>query len=525
MSPPNAGAAQVRASIEAAPEMTVRDTWPKPDMRLIHDDRLPAPKLDDDVLPAGWANWITGEAAARACPRDYVAAGLIGAASGWIGNARRVAATSDWNEPANLWLALIGAPSTNKTPALRPIIDASRKVERDDECVWREKFTKYKCDAETADAVDKTWREAVRAAVKDAKAPPDRPPNAEAPNEPRMPRVMAMNITTESLQLVLAENPRGLLYVRDELAGWFGGFDKYGGKGDDRSFYLQCWNGDTYVSDRVKFNGVPLRIEHASLSIVGGMVPDRLREVLADTDDGLVERKLFIWPEPAPITPLCDRGTTDAAERRVKLQNAAKRLHTLEMGADDHGTPAPHAQSLDTQARKLFDEQRQEQMQLARAASGLAAGWYGKNPGRLLRLALVFDLLAWAARDDGAADSVSVSADAIVRAGGYMDYASAMFERVIAGLAISHAQADAAQIARHVLAIIRAAPLRARLKPLNERSLYQRRGFAWARDAKRRADAFRVLQDDGWLRAAQTDNQGSPRGDWQINPLLIEAKS
>ena len=39
-----------------------------------------------------------------------------------------------------------------------------------------------------------------------------------------------------------------------------------------------------------------------------------------------------------------------------------KRLHTLEMGADDHGTPAPHAQSLDTQARKLFDEQRQEQM-------------------------------------------------------------------------------------------------------------------------------------------------------------------
>ena len=45
------GAAQVRASIEAAPEMTVRDTWPKPDMRLIHDDRLPAPKLDDDVLP------------------------------------------------------------------------------------------------------------------------------------------------------------------------------------------------------------------------------------------------------------------------------------------------------------------------------------------------------------------------------------------------------------------------------------------------------------------------------------------
>ena len=37
-----------------------------------------------------------GEAKARACPRDYVAAGLIAAASGWIGNARRIAATADW---------------------------------------------------------------------------------------------------------------------------------------------------------------------------------------------------------------------------------------------------------------------------------------------------------------------------------------------------------------------------------------------------------------------------------------------
>jgi hypothetical protein len=156
-----------------------------------------------------------------------------------------------------------------------------------------------------------------------------------------------------------------------------------------------CWNGDTYVLDRVKFNGEPLRIEHASLSIIGGMVPDRLRGVLADSDDGLVERMLFVWPEPAPIAPLCDRGSTDAAERRAKLQQAAERLHTLKMGVDNNGTAAPCALSLDTEARKLFDEQRQEQMQLARAASGLAAGWHGKNLGRLLRLALAFELLAW----------------------------------------------------------------------------------------------------------------------------------
>ena len=118
--------------------MTTRDTWPAPDMRLINDDRPPAPALDDDALPAGWEAWITAEAEARACPRDYVAAGLIGGASGWIGNARRIAPTADWIEPAHLWFALIGAPSTGKTPAIEPMTEASGKLERDDEPAWRD---------------------------------------------------------------------------------------------------------------------------------------------------------------------------------------------------------------------------------------------------------------------------------------------------------------------------------------------------------------------------------------------------
>jgi hypothetical protein len=111
----------------------------------------------------------------------------------------------------------------------------------------------------------------------------------------------------------------------------------------------------------------------------------------------------------------------------------------------------------------------------------------------------------------------------VARAGDFIDYAGAMFERVIAGLAVPRAQADAGQIARHVLAIAQAAPPHARLKPLNKRSLYQQRGFAWARDAKRRADAFAVLHNDGWLRPVQADGHGRPRGDWQVNPRIVEA--
>jgi hypothetical protein len=161
MSPEPAGAEDVRRIIGEAPEMSERDTWPEPDMRLINDDRPPAPTLDDDVLPAGWAEWITAEAAARACPLDYVAVGLIGAASAWIGNARRIAATADWNEPPNLWFASIGVPSTGKTPAIEQVRRASAKLE---------------CD------------------------PPDAPATAEIPSKSPRPRVLVMDTSTEELE-------------------------------------------------------------------------------------------------------------------------------------------------------------------------------------------------------------------------------------------------------------------------------------------------------------------------------------
>jgi hypothetical protein len=114
----------------------------------------------------GWESWIAAEAEAHACPRDYVAAGLIGAASAWIGNARRIAATADWTEPPHLWFVLVGAPSTGKTPAARPMIEASSMLERDAEPAWHEALARHERDAEAALAADKTWREAVHDATK-----------------------------------------------------------------------------------------------------------------------------------------------------------------------------------------------------------------------------------------------------------------------------------------------------------------------------------------------------------------------
>jgi uncharacterized protein DUF3987 len=183
------------------------------------------------------------------------------------------------------------------------------------------------------------------------------------------------------------------------------------------------------------------------------------------------------------------------------------------MGADDHGDPAPRALRLDSDARDLFDEVRRDAMGRARSASGLAAGWAGKNPGRALRLALGYELLAWAAQGD--TEPVSVSADAMARAGGYLDYATGMLDRVTAGLAIGRAEADAAAIARHLLAT--------HAGLLNERELYQTVKYTWARDSNRRAAALAVLEHAGWIPLPNVGSAGRPRGDWEVSPRLMEA--
>jgi hypothetical protein len=97
-------------------------------------------------------------------------------------------------------------------------------------------------------------------------------------------------------------------------------------------------------------------------------------------------------------------------------------------------------------------------------------------------------------------------------------------ERVIEWLAIGRGEADAAQIALHVQEIARRAPPRALLKPINERVLYQTRGFSWARDRRRRIEAFLILQESGWIRPLVAEITGRPRGDWQLNPRILEGR-
>jgi hypothetical protein len=309
-----------------------------------------------------------------------------------------------------------------------------------------------------------------------------------------------------------------VLCVRDELAGWIGGFDRYGGHGADRAYWLESWSGGSYVCDRVRHGDDPIRIAHCGLALIGCMVPDRLREVLAGADDGLAARLMYVWPDLLPPAALRDAGDIETARRHEALLRAARRLRSLAMDEDRYGAPAPRVLRLDDYGRTLHEDLRIEAIERSRASSGLMAGWTGKNPGRALRLALAYELLAWTARGDDAPEPSTVTLDAMARAGAYMDYTTAMLGRIESGLAIGRAEVDAAAIARHLRAT---APT-----SLDERALYRMAGWHWLRGEERRAAALQVMERHAWIRrASSTPGIGRPRHTWEVSPRITEAPS
>lgn len=120
--------------------------------------------------------------------------------------------------------------------------------------------------------------------------------------------------TIEGAQEVLLDSPEGVL-LQDELSGFFGALEKYGGKGaaKDRAFWLQSFNGGEYAINRVG-RGASI-IPNFSVCLLGGIQPDPMRRVAGNaTDDGLFQRLFPIILQPATLgrdDPGCDGSVGD----------------------------------------------------------------------------------------------------------------------------------------------------------------------------------------------------------------------
>jgi hypothetical protein len=158
-------------------------------------------------------------------------------------------------------------------------------------------------------------------------------------------RLLTTDATLESLHKLLEQNQAGIFVLRDELTGWLTSLEK-AGRESERSFYLECWNGDSsFTIDRIGRGSI--YVDKCCVSLFGGIQPARLRSYFADamvdgeTSDGLLQRfQLLIWPDrPAKWKYEDQKKDTEAFKRAeevfIRIANlSAEKPRSLRFSAD-----------------------------------------------------------------------------------------------------------------------------------------------------------------------------------------------
>jgi hypothetical protein len=244
----------------------------------------------------------------------------------------------------------------------------------------------------------------------------DTPPPTK-PEAPIADRCWTDDATTEALAVLLQQNLRGLLMVRDELAGWFN-FDRYaGGKGGgDAAKWLEMFGGRPMVVDRK--TGGTLYVPRAAVSIAGGIQPETLRRALGQEhrDNGLAARLLLTCP---PRKPKRWTEADVSADTEAAVALVFDRLFGLTPETDDDGDERPRLVTLADDGKRawvtFYNEHAGEQVNL----SGDEAAAWSKLEGYAARLALVIHLTRWAAgdatlRDASRVDGASIAAGVVL---------------------------------------------------------------------------------------------------------------
>lgn len=204
-----------------------------------------------DALPGPIQQFAMEGAASLTAPPELIAVPALVVAAAAIGGSRIIQLKPGWTEPASVFAAVISPSGTMKSPALQMATAPLQGLTTPGAPTW------------TAD------------------------------------------VTVERLAQLLAENPRGLLVIRDELSAWVKSMNQYKqGKGADRQFYLSVWSGAPVKVDRVG-SGTPtdILIARPCLSVVGCIPPEVLGEFddRGGLDDGFLPRLLFTWPLQRPV--------------------------------------------------------------------------------------------------------------------------------------------------------------------------------------------------------------------------------
>jgi len=379
-----------------------------------------------------------------------------------------------WQVSARLWVALVGPVSGVKSPimtaAMRPLRNADTALSLE-----------Y---AEARKQYDKLKGE-----------------EKEAANPPKQTRHVIQDATVEATQEIMKDSPNGLMCYRDELSSWFGQHERYtNGKGSsDRGFWLEAFNGGPYSVDRIGRGST--YIPNLSVSILGGIQPDKIREVVAaTTDDGLLQRFLTITVKSAVLG--LEGGEGAAVAEHARLIGDLFRLGAMVLEFDDEAQA--YRRELEAKHLKLVAG--------AESVNPKLAGHIGKYNGIFAQLCIIWHCVKHAG--PLAVIPRVISADTARRAGAFLHnfvlrHAVAFYSDII-GLSNNHDAVTA--LAGYILA-------HKKTKITHRDIMHGDKAMRRLDTAKKREEVADELAAWGWLDRTPGPRPSSPP-QWNVNPLV-----
>lgn len=338
--------------------------WPDP---VDLWSRFDPPEMPSGVLPSVIESFAMGQAELMGADPGALAMAALTVCAAAMPDSLQVQVKEhdpDWRESSRIWVALVGDPSSKKSPIIHAAVAPLRKIDT--------RLVKdYASRRREFDALGKEERKTA--------------------TEPVQRRKLIEDTTAEAAQEVLVGSTEGLLCLQDELSGWLGAMDKYSGgargAAKDRAFWLQSFNGGAYSTNRIT-RGASF-VDNLSINLLGGIQPDSIRRFARDgVDDGLLQRMFPIVLQPAAMGIDAPRPDTTALYRLL-----VEALPNISTGENpDLIDPIPELVKFSPEAQLIRRkaEQRHHELSKVEAVSGKLASHIGKLDGLFARLALLW---------------------------------------------------------------------------------------------------------------------------------------
>jgi hypothetical protein len=361
------------------------------DMPELDDPEAPARVSDSSVwrpfpvdqLPTSIANYVRQGARAFGVDTSFFALPLLAMLASCVGMTRVARIKPDWSEPCIIWAAVIASSGTLKSPTLSRALQPLRRAE--------ERAFREHAEAMERHASAELEYERQLTRWKRERGTPDAPP--PRPDRPRARRHIVSDVTVEALAPILHANPRGVLLVRDELAGLPADFDTYKAtRGGDVTRYLSTWSAEPITVDRKGGGGTTVHVPRPAVSIMGGIQPTVLARILGNDliENGFAARLLMAMP-PATPPVWTEDAISDHAEARVGA--IVEGLLRLEHRTDPDGNLVPVPVPF-TPERAMFSASWMRFRADAQNEQDTPLGYaLAKMPGYCARFALLLELV------------------------------------------------------------------------------------------------------------------------------------